>query len=96
MVEVDSVKILHEQCEKNKSDDKKLPLDSFLITYKVDEEIKYDIARAASAVEVFNYYYDKYKNVQGIAWTKGIVTPRSFDCTHDEPEKTKKKRKRKE
>ena len=38
----------------------------------------------------------KYKNVQGIAWTKGIVNPRTFDCTYDEPEKTKKKRKRKE
>ena len=90
------MKVLHEQCEKNKSEDKKLPLDSFLITYKVDEEIKYDIARASSTVEVFNYYYDKYKNVQGIAWTKGIVTPRSFDSSYNESEKPKKKRKRKE
>ena len=90
------MKILHEQCEKNKSDDKKLPLDSFLITYKVDEELKYDVARGGSTVEIFDYYYDKYKNVQGIAWTKGIVTPRSFDSSYNESEKPKKKRKRKE
>tara|TARA_R100000329_G_scaffold139445_1_gene121356 strand:+ start:38 stop:328 length:291 start_codon:yes stop_codon:yes gene_type:complete len=96
VVEVDSVRVLHEQCERNKSEDKKLPSDSFLVTYKVDEELKYDVARGGSTVEVFDHYYDKYKNVQGIAWTKGIVNPRTFDCTYDEPEKTKKKRKRKE
>ena len=93
---MDSVKVLHEQCEKNKSEDKKLPLDSFLITYKVDDETKYDVARGGSTVEIFDYYYDKYKNVQGIAWTKGIVNPKTFDSTNAEPERPKKKRKRKE
>ena len=52
MVEVDSVKVLHEQCERNKSEDKKLPSDSFLVTYKVDDELKYDVARGGSTVEV--------------------------------------------
>ena len=90
------MKVLHEQCEKNKSEDKKLPLDSFLITYKVDDETKYDVARGGSTVEIFDYYYDKYKNVQGISWTKGIVNPKTFDSTNAEPERPKKKRKRKE
>ena len=90
------MKVLHEQCEKNKSEDKKLRLDSFLITYKVDDETKYDVARGGSTVEIFDYYYDKYKNVQGISWTKGIVNPKTFDSTNAEPERPKKKRKRKE
>ena len=38
------MKILHEKCEKIKSDDKKLPSDSFLVTYKEKDEVKYDIA----------------------------------------------------
>ena len=91
---MDSVKVLHEQCERNKSEDKKLPSDSFLVTYKVDEELKYDVARGGSTVEVFDYYYDKYKNVQGIAWTKGIVNPKTLDSTNAETERPKKKRKR--
>ena len=66
------------------------------IAYKIDDEIKYDVARGGSTVEIFDYYYDKYKNVQGISWTKGIVNPKTFDSTHDELEKPKKKRKRKE
>jgi|TARA_R100000008_G_scaffold70608_1_gene48239 hypothetical protein len=89
------MQLLHEHCEKNKADDKKLPSDSFLVTYKVEEEVKYDITRAGSVNEIFDHYYDKYKNVQGIAWTKGIVSPRSFDNTTIE-EKPKKKRKRRE
>ena len=32
------MKILHEKCEKIKSDDKKLPSDSFLVTYKEKDE----------------------------------------------------------
>ena len=54
------------------------------------------LTRGGSTVEIFDYYYDKYKNVQGISWTKGIVNPKTFDCTHDELEKPKKKRKKKE
>ena len=53
------MQVLHEQCERNKSEDKKLPSDSFLVTYKVEEELKHDVARGASTVEVFDYYYDK-------------------------------------
>ena len=88
------MKILHEKCEKVKSDDKKLPSDSFLVTYKEKDEIKYDIARAGSVNDIFDYYYDKYKNVQGIAWTSGIVTPRTFDNGNTLSEKPKRKKKK--
>ena len=88
------MKIIHEKCEKVKSDDKKLPSDSFLVTYKEKDEIKYDIARAGSVNEIFDHYYDKYKNVQGIAWTNGIVSPRSFGNQPILEEKPKRKRKK--
>ena len=53
-----TVQVLHEKCERNKADDKKLPSDSFLVTYKVEEELKYDVARGAGVVEIFDHYYD--------------------------------------
>ncbi len=87
------MQVLHEQCERNKSEDKKLPSDSFLVTYKVEEELKYDVARGASTVEVFDYYYDKYKNVQAITWTKGVVSPRTFENVKDAPQPKKRKKK---
>ena len=88
-----SIQVLHEKCERNKADDKKLPSDSFLVTYKVEEEVKYDVARGGGLVEIFDHYYDAYKNVQGIAWTNGIVSPRTFDGANQPtpPKKRKKK-----
>ena len=87
------MQLLHEHCEKNKADDKKLPSDSFLVTYKVEEEVKYDVARGAGVVEIFDHYYDKYKNVQSIVWTNGVVSPRTFDGANQPtpPKKRKKK-----
>ena len=90
-----TVQVIHEKCEKDKAEDKKLPSDSFLVTYKDKEEIKYDVSRAGSQSEIFDHYYDTYKNVQGISWTKGIVSPRTFESI-GKPIPPKKKRKRKE
>jgi len=88
-----TIRVLHEKCEKDKADDKKLPSDSFLVTYKVEEEIKYDVTRAGSQLELFDHYYDTYKNVQGIAWTNGIVSPRTYDgVTNPTPPKKRKKK----
>ena len=88
-----SIQVLHEKCERNKADDKKLPSDSFLVTYKDKEEVKYDVARGAGVVEIFDHYYDTYKNVQGISWTNGIVSPRTFDVvTNPTPPKKRKKK----
>ena len=88
-----TIRVLHEKCEKDKADDKKLPSDSFLVTYKVEEDLKYDVTRAGSQLELFDHYYDTYKNVQGISWTKGIVSPRTYDGTNNPtpPKKRKKK-----
>ena len=88
-----TVQVLHEKCERNKADDKKLPSDSFLVTYKVEEEVKYDVTRGSGLVEIFDHYYDTYKNVQSITWTSGIVSPRTFDGANapTPPKKRKKK-----
>lgn len=93
-----TVIVIHEKCERDKAENKKLPSDSFLVSYKVEDEIKYDVTRAGTQLELFDHYYDTYKNVQGITWTKGIVNPRSYNV--EQPVKPKKperkKRKREE
>ena len=87
------MRVLHEQCEKNKSEDKKLPLDSFLVTYKVDDEIKYDVARGGSTVEIFDYYYDKYKKeFKWLKQSKGTTRPNLWNQCAKAPQRRKKKR----
>ena len=75
----EKIKLLFEKCTFDKASDKKLPSDSFIVSYNDKEELKYDIVRAAAFVDVFDAYYDKYKNVKGIEWTQGIVHPRTYD-----------------
>ena len=83
--------ILHEKCEKDKATDKKLPTDSFLVTYKVEDEIRYDVTRAGSVNEIFDHYYDKYK--KALKWlkpTQGTVRPNLWN----QPAPKRKKRKK--
>ena len=75
----EKIKLLFEKCTFDKANDKKLPSDSFVVSYNDKEELKYDIVRASAQVDVFDAYYDKYKNVKGIAWTQGVVHPRTYD-----------------
>ena len=75
----DKIQLLFEKCPLDKASDKKLPSDSFIVSYYQDKELKYDIVRAAAQVDVFDAYYDKYKNVKSIQWTQGIVHPRTYD-----------------
>ena len=90
----DKIKLIFEKCTPDKANDKKLPSDSFVVSYEEDKELKYDIIRAAAQVDVFDTYYDKYKNVKGIQWTKGIISPRTYDGLVQSPA-PKKKAKRK-
>ena len=53
-----SLDFIHKNCDQKLSKDRKLPKDSFLVVYKDKDEIKYDITRSVSQVEIFNYYYD--------------------------------------
>ena len=90
----EKIKLIFEKCPRDKADDKKLPSDSFVGSYNDKEELKYDIVRASAQVDVFDAYYDKYKNVKGIEWTKGIIHPKTYDGqTQKSTPKKKAKRK---
>ena len=89
------MKVIHEKCEKKVADDKKLPKSSYLVTYVAEEKLSYDIVLADSRVEIFDHYYDKYKEgLQSIGWTLGTMNTRTWTGLKTPPEK-KVKRKRK-
>ena len=91
-----SLDIIHKNCDQKLSKDRKLPKDSFLVVYKDKDEIKYDITRSVSQVEIFNYYYDNFKNVISISWTDGIVDPKTYMNSKEvPPKKTPERKKRK-
>jgi hypothetical protein len=83
--------LIHKQCDKSLANDRSLPIDSYVITYLIDNEKMYDIIQASSICEVFDKYYDEYGkgSVQEIKWTNGKVNPKTYGY---KPKETKKKR----
>jgi len=86
------VRILHEKCDKVMAESKHLPLNSYLVTYKVNDIILYDIVQSHAQVKIFDAYYDKFGTgvLQSMSWTKGTVNPRLYGAT--KPDDPKKKR----
>jgi hypothetical protein len=65
-----------------------LPLNSYLVTYISEEETFYDIVICNKQVDIFDMYWDKYREgLQDIRWTDGRVNPKLWQSR---TEKTKK------
>ena len=70
------MKILKQDCKKDEALDKTLPYTCYLIIYKVDGVEKYDLAMASKQVDLFDYYYDLYKeNFVSMMQAEGRVAP---------------------
>ena len=90
-----SVNIIHEKCEKKAAEDKTLPRNAYLVTYVEKEKLTYDVVMADGKTDIFDQYYDKYKEgLQNIGWTLGTMNARTWTGLNTKPEK-KVKRKRK-
>ena len=86
------VKILKQDCRKDEANDKSLPYTCYLVVYKVDGVEKYDLAMASKQVDLFDYYYDLYKeNFVSMMQAEGRVAPNMW---RDPAEKTKKPKKK--
>ena len=59
-----------------------------IIKMILEEETKYDIVQSVSQADIFDYYYDLYKNIISIEWTDGKISPRLYGQT--KPEKKKR------
>lgn len=56
------MKIIKKECTLEDANDSTLPYTAYLVTYKMDGEIKYDLVIGKKQVEIFDYYWDLYRN----------------------------------
>ncbi len=90
-----SCNIIHEKCEKSAADDKSLPRNAYLVTYVAEEKVTYDVVMADSKVDVFDEYWDKYKEgLQKIDFAQGNVKPSLCNAKPIPPEKKVKRKKK--
>lgn len=90
-----TLNILKENCDPKKDDNAKLPYNAYLVQYKVGDkdEARWDLAMSYKSVEIFDYYYDKYKNVLAIVQSMGKVPPKLWkDPNQKETPKGKKRK----
>tara|TARA_B100001094_G_scaffold11860_1_gene10522 strand:- start:158 stop:430 length:273 start_codon:yes stop_codon:yes gene_type:complete len=84
------MRILFENCDVDKAEDRTLPNNAFVVEYKVEDVSQYDIALAAKQSEIFDYYYDKFKkDFVTMRQTEGRANPKLWGIKAPE---TKKKR----
>lgn len=82
------VDIVYENCKVEVANDKSLPLNSFIVRYKVDGEMCYDIVVSHKPSAIFDLYWDMYRSdLIGFKWTEGKQNPRLWT----NPKKAKSK-----
>ena len=91
------ISTLHENCNPQEDNNTKLPYTAYLIWYKVEDEIRYDIAMGDKQDDVFDAYWDKYgkDGFIGMKQSEGRVQPNRWNVAPPPPKK-RKRRKRKE
>jgi hypothetical protein len=74
-----SVRIIHQNCDPNLADDKTLPYTAYIVKYYDDEQYNYDIVIANKKVDIFDYYWDKYREgLISFKQTEGRVNPKMW------------------
>ena len=87
------VRVLKEKCTPDAANDKSLPYSAYLVEYKVDDKLCFDIAMSGKAVDLFDYYYDLYKkNFIRFTQSAGIVNPKLWNDP-TQPKKGKRNKK---
>ncbi len=89
-----SVTVIHEKCDLEKHNNIKLPYTAYVVQYEVEGNLVHDIAMAQKAVDIFDHYYDKYKNVLAIVQSDGKVAPKLWRNPEEVKQQTKGKKKK--
>lgn len=81
------MKIIFKNCDPEIANDRGLPYTSYLVTYKIDDSICYDLVVTDKKVDIFDYYWDNYReDFVTFTQTEGRMNPKLWN-----PPKDKKK-----
>jgi hypothetical protein len=83
--------LIYEKASPEQIKDTSSPSDAYLVYYKIEEENYIDVCRGRKRVDIFDLYYDKYreKNLIKIDFGYGRVNPRLWGIQGKEIKKKK-------
>jgi hypothetical protein len=75
-----SIKIIHQNCDPALAEDKNLPYNAYIVKYDDSNQYNYDIVIANKRVDIFDYYWDKYREgLVSFKQTEGRVNPKMWN-----------------
>ena len=89
-----STELIVENCNEEQRTNKYLPSDAYVVTYKHEKELRTDLVRAASRVNIFDMYYDKFGSSQlvSIEYGPGLTSPKLWGI--EKPSKPRRRKKK--
>ena len=84
-----SCEILLEKTTPEKAKDTSFPTDAYNVVYTVDGEDRLDVCRAQKAANIFDLYYDRYKNVKALSMDQELFHQIVFVLNHHQRKKVK-------
>jgi len=83
--------LLVENATKEQVEDKKVPTDAMIVTYKTEEKVHQDLCRG-SKINIFDLYYDKFGkgSLISIDWGHGNIKPSQWG--YKPPEKKRRRK----
>jgi hypothetical protein len=72
-----SIQIIHQNCDPKLAEDKTLPYNAYIVKYYDDEQYNYDIVICNKKADIFDYYWDRYREgLIAFKQTEGRVNPK--------------------
>ena len=72
-----SIQIIHQNCDPKLAEDRTLPYNAFIVKYYDDEQYNYDIVICNKKTDIFDYYWDRYREgLIAFKQTEGRVNPK--------------------
>ena len=88
-----SCEIILERTTSEKSQDRQLPTDAFIVKYKHEDTSYIDVTRSEKMANIFDMYYDRYGKdaLQKIDYGYGTVRPNLWGARATPPKRKKRK-----
>ena len=89
-----STELLTENCNEEQRTNKYLPSDAYLVTYKHEKELRSDLVRSPSRINLFDMYYDKFgaSTLVSIEYGPGLLSPKLWGVEKPVPQKRRRKK----
>lgn len=82
-------KVMARDCDPEVASDRTLPYNTYLVKYKLDGLVHYDLVMSDKRVEIFDYYWDRYRgDLISFKQSEGRTNPKLWS-----PPKQEKKKK---